>query len=321
MTLTGLATALLLLAVVTQIGVFVLERLYLPRGQFIDVPGARLHVLDIGPRDAPGLPVVLIHGATSSLETMHHPLGEMLAKSHRVILIDRPGLGWSTRDRTTDSSLADHSAAINAALVKLGIERAIFVGHSWAGALMPDLALAYPRRVAGIVMLSPVVYPWPGGVGAFNKLATVPILGPVLAYTLPLPLGLFLIQSGINYVFSPQTPPANFWRETQVPLVLRPRTYLNNAWDLVTLKAEVTKQAPRYQDITVPAVVIAGDADRTVSTGIHSRPFAEAVPGAKLIVLRNVGHMPQYAAPDLIVREIETMIAKVSSNAAAAAAK
>ena len=122
-----------------------------------------------------GLPVVLIHGATSSLETMHHPLGEMLAKSHRVILIDRPGLGWSTRDRTTDSSLANHSAAINAALVKLGIERAIFVGHSWAGALMPDLALAYPRRVAGIVMLSPVAYPWPGGVGAFNKLATVPI--------------------------------------------------------------------------------------------------------------------------------------------------
>ncbi|KQW21890.1 alpha/beta hydrolase [Afipia sp. Root123D2] len=319
MTLTGLATALLLLAVVTQIGVFVLERLYPPRGQFIDVPGARLHVLDIGPRDAPGLPVVLIHGATSSLETMHHPLGEMLAKSHRVILIDRPGVGRSTRDRATDSGLADHSAAINAALVKLGIERAIFVGHSWAGALMPDLALGYPRRVAGVVMLSPVAYPWSGGVGAFNKLATVPILGPVLAYTLPLPLGLFLIQSGINYVFSPQTSPANFWRETQVPLVLRPRTYLNNAWDLVTLKAEVIKQAPHYRDITVPAVVIAGDADRTVSTAIHSRPFAEAVPGAKLIVLPNVGHMPQYAAPDLIVREIETMITKVSSNAAAAA--
>ena len=65
----------------------------------IEVDGARLNVIDIGPRDAAGPPVVMIHGASSNLEVMRRPLGDMLAKDHRVILIDRPGHGWSTRTR------------------------------------------------------------------------------------------------------------------------------------------------------------------------------------------------------------------------------
>ncbi|MBC7584105.1 MAG: alpha/beta hydrolase, partial [Tardiphaga sp.] len=77
---------------------------------------------------------------------------------------------------------------------------------------------------------------------------------------------------------------------------------------LVRLKPAVAEQAPRYRDIRVPTVIIAGSADTIVSTDIHSGRFAAAVPGAKLIVLPNVGHMVQDAAPDLICREIESMI-------------
>jgi pimeloyl-ACP methyl ester carboxylesterase len=68
----------------------------------------------------------------------------------------------------------------------------------------------------------------------------------------------------------------------------------------------------------VPVVVITGDMDNTVSPNIHSRPFAATVPNAKLIVLPGVGHMVQYAASELVVREIEAMIA--NTNAAPKAA-
>jgi pimeloyl-ACP methyl ester carboxylesterase len=54
-----------------------------------------------------------------------------------------------------------------------------------------------------------------------------------------------------------------------------------------------------------------------VSPGIHSRRFAAAVPDAKLIVLPGVGHMVQYAAPDVVVREIEAMIALTGAAKAA----
>jgi len=311
--------ALAVLALITQAGVLALQRIYPAQGEAVEVAGANLNIVDIGPRDATGLPVVMIHGASSNLETMRLPLGEMLAKNHRVILIDRPGHGWSTRANLADSTPAIQGEMIDQALEKLGVVRAIFVVHSWAGALGARMALDYPERVAGLVMLAPVTYPWPGGVGWYNKLVTTPVIGPLLAYTITLPLGYLLTESGARGVFLPQTMPQDFVEKTATALLLRPREFLANAWDLVTLKAAVNEQAQHYATIKAPTVVITGDADKTVSPGIHSRPFAAMVPNARLIVLPGVGHMVQNAAPDLVVREIDAMIGSLARNAAAAA--
>jgi pimeloyl-ACP methyl ester carboxylesterase len=320
MILSVAVAALIVLALITQAGVLFLQHEYPAQGERIDVAGAQLNILDIGPRDAKGPPIVMIHGASSNLETMRRPLGDMLAKNHRVILIDRPGHGWSSRDRMEDSTPAIQGQMIDAALEKIGVARAIFVVHSLAGALGARMALDYPRRVAGLVMLAPVTYPWPGGVGWYNKAVTTPVIGPLLAYTITLPLGYFLTEPGARSVFLPQIMPKDYVETTAAKLLLRPREFLANAWDLVTLKEAVREQAPFYGDIRTPTVVIAGDdSDKTVSTGIHSRPFVKAVPDAKLIVLPGVGHMVQNAAPELVIAEIDAMTGKIATNTAAAA--
>ena len=311
--------ALAILALITQAGVLALQRAYPAQGEMVEVAGAWLNVVDLGPRDAAGPPVVMIHGASSNLETLRQPLGDRLAGNHRVILIDRPGHGWSTRMRLADSTPAIQGRMIDEALEKLGVGRAILVVHSWSGALGARMALDYPQRVAGLVMLAPVAYPWPGGVGWYNKLVNTPVIGPLLAYTITLPLGYFLTDPGARGVFLPQIMPENFVRNTATPLLLRPRQFLANARDLVTLKAAVAEQAPRYADIRVSTVVITGDVDKTVSTNRHSRPFASAVPNARLIVLSGVGHMIQNAAPDLVISEIEAMIGETAQRTAAAA--
>ena len=321
MILTGVVAALAILALITQAGVFLLERSYPARGKIIEVAGGTLHVVDIGPRDAAGPAIVLIHGASSNLESMRHPLGDRLAEKHRVILIDRPGHGWSTRAHTGDSTPEIQGRMIEQALAKLGIGRAVFVVHSWAGALGARMALDYPQRVAGLVMLAPVAYPWPGGVGQYNRIITTPVIGPLLAHTITLPLGYFLSEPGARGVFLPQIMPDGFVRNSATPLLLRPREFIANAHDLVTLKEAVREQAQRYAGINAPVVVISGDgADKTVSTSIHSRPFVATVPNAKLIVLPDVGHMVQHAAPDLVVAEIEAMIGRIAPGPAAAAA-
>jgi pimeloyl-ACP methyl ester carboxylesterase len=304
--------ALAILALITQAGVLVLERLYPARGSMIEVAGATLHALELGPRDAAGPPIVMIHGASSNLEAMRQPLGDRLAQHHRVILIDRPGHGWSPRAREADSTPAIQGRMIDEALQKLGAGPVILVVHSWSGALGARMALDYPGRVAGLVMLAPVAYPWPGGVGWYNDVVTTPVIGPLLAYTITLPLGLLLAGPGARNVFLPQTMPENYVGRTATPLLLRPREFLANARDLVTLKAAVVAQAPRYGEIRVPTVVISGDVDKTVSTSIHSRPFAQAVGDAKLIVLPNTGHMIQNAAPELVVSEIDALIGKLA---------
>jgi pimeloyl-ACP methyl ester carboxylesterase len=312
-----LAATLLILALVTRAGIIALQHAYPPQGKMIEVAGAVLNVVDIGPRDA--LPVVLIHGASCNLEAMRKPLGDRLAEKFRVILIDRPGHGWSTRQREADSTPHIQGRMIDEALERLGVGRAILVVHSWAGALGARMALDYPARVAGLVMLAPVAYPWRGGVGWYNDLVTTPVIGPLLAYTITLPLGLLLSGPGARKAFLPQGMPENYVRDTATSLLLRPREFLANARDLVTLKDAVKEQAPRYAEIKTPVVVISGDVDKTVSTNIHSRPFAATVGGAKLIVLQGVGHMIQNAAPDLVMREIEAMVANATRGTAAAA--
>ncbi|MGY3620781.1 alpha/beta fold hydrolase [Bradyrhizobium sp. USDA 10063] len=308
--------ALALLAAATQVGVVLVQRAFPAQGVMVEVTGDVLHVVDIGPREAASPPIVMLHGASSNLEVMRRPLGERLARDHRVILIDRPGHGWSTRARASDSTPAIQGQMISEALTKLGIERAVVVAHSWSGALGLRLALDDPDRMAGLVLLAPVAYPWKGGVGRYNELIATPVIGPLFAYTITLPLGTLLTRSGARGVFLPQTMPDGFVKDTATPLLLRPREFIANARDLVTLKAAVAEQAPRYGMIKAPLTIITGDADKTVSTDIHSRPLAAAVLHAKLIVLPDTGHMIQNAAPSVVIAEIEEMIAKPHETAA-----
>jgi pimeloyl-ACP methyl ester carboxylesterase len=318
MILIVVVVTLAILALITKAGVLVLQHAFPAQGRMIEVAGASLNVVDIGPREA-APPIVMIHGASSNLEAMRQPLGEMLARNHRVILIDRPGHGWSSRMREKDSTPSIQARMIDEALEKLGVGTAILVVHSWSGALGARMALDYPKRVAGLVMLAPVAYPWRGGVAWYNRLATTPVVGPLFAYTVALPLGFFLAESGARGVFVPQIMPDGFISDTATPLLLRPREFIANARDVVTLKAAVAEQAPRYAEISVPTAVISGDVDTTVSTNIHSRPFASTVPNARLIVLPDVGHMIQNAAPELVIAEIEAMIGKIADSTAAAA--
>jgi pimeloyl-ACP methyl ester carboxylesterase len=309
--------ALAALALATQAGVVLAQRAHPPQGRMVEVAGARLHVVEIGRRDAP--PIVMLHGASSNLEVMR-PLAERLSQTHRVILVDRPGHGWSTRANFSDSTPQPQARMISQALEKLGVGRAIVVAHSWSGALALRIALDHPDRVAGLVMLAPVAYPWPGGVSQYNYIVTTPVIGPLLAYTVTLPLGLLLAEPGTRSVFAPQAMPHDFIKDSATRLLLRPREFLANAWDLVTLRAAMAEQAPGYGNITVPITIIAGDVDKTVSTHIHSQPLARTAQNTKLIVLNGVGHMIQYAAPDLVVSEVEAMAGALARSGATAAA-
>jgi pimeloyl-ACP methyl ester carboxylesterase len=303
-----IVAAVVALALLTQAAVVAIERAFPAQGRPIDVAGATLNVVELGPPEAKGVPILLLHGASSNLRAMRHPLGDLLAAEHRVILVDRPGHGFSPRQREADSTPSIQARMIADALAKLGLGPLVLVAHSWSGALAARMALDHPELVAGLVMLAPVTHPWRGGVGWYNKLVTKPMIGRLLAHTITLPLGLLLAGRGARGVFKPQAMPAGFVRDSATPLLLRPREFLANARDLVTLKEAVAEQALRYGEIRVPVTVIAGDADKTVSTHIHSRPFAAAVGDAKLIVLPGMGHMIQNVTPELVASEIEAMI-------------
>src|SRR5947209_1375602 len=81
------ALALVLLGLATQAGVMVLQRIYPQQGKTIELAGAHLNLVDLGPRGAAGAPIVLLHGASPNLEAME-PSGYLRARRHREFLFD-----------------------------------------------------------------------------------------------------------------------------------------------------------------------------------------------------------------------------------------
>lgn len=296
-------------ASITAVGIAQLERAHRPAGRFVPVAGGHLHVVDLAPaRPSDLAPVVLLHGASGNLEDQRLTLGNALAARRRVILIDRPGHGFSDRPGgRADASPGRQAVLIAQALVGLGVSRVIVVGHSWAGALAAAMALDCPERVAGLVLLAPVTHPWPGGISWYNTLASTPVVGRLFVQTCAFPLGSLLIAGAVASVFEPQSPPAGYLRCAATRLVLRPWEFLANAQDVAVLKDFVTAQVARYGAIGVPTAIITGDCDNTVHLERHARIAATLIPDAKLIVLKGIGHMLHHGAADAIVAAIDAL--------------
>src|SRR5215831_12067371 len=91
-------TALCVSAAITVLAAARIEAAHPAVGRFVEVAGGRLHVLELGPTVAEEqAPIVLVHGASGNLQDLRLALGDRLAVNRRVILVDRPGHGWSDR--------------------------------------------------------------------------------------------------------------------------------------------------------------------------------------------------------------------------------
>jgi pimeloyl-ACP methyl ester carboxylesterase len=307
----ALAIVLCVLVVTTTFGVARIEAAHPPAGQFVEIEGVRLHVAELGlARGSPGAEpaVVLIHGASGNMEDMRIALGEKLAKSHRVILIDRPGHGWSSRPSgDAYASPARQAELVAEALSQLGVQRAVLVGHSWGGAFATAYALAYPDRTAGLVLLSAVTHPWPANPGWYNNLASWRGVGPLFLRTLVYPLGSYMIDGVSRSVFQPQAVPKDYLQRAAIRLVLRPKTFFANARDLALLRNFIAAQVPSYADLRSPTIIITGDRDSMVSPEINACALAATLPRAKLVLLKGVGHMPHHAAPEAVVAAIDEL--------------
>ncbi|HEX3504962.1 MAG TPA: alpha/beta hydrolase [Xanthobacteraceae bacterium] len=302
-------------AVISFIGTTLIERAHPPRGRFVEIAGLRQHFIETGESAQAAhqdIPIVLIHGAGCNLEDMRLALGDRLA-GRRVISIDRPGHGWSERGwsdrRGRQGSSPEYQAAVvRQVLDRIGVDRAILVGHSWGGALALRLALDHPQRVSGLVLLAPPLYPLFHGVTWFYELMATPFLGGLIAHTMLMPVGLLFIGVGFWGAFLPQMPPRRYLKCAGTLLSLRPKTFLANSRDIADLKINIPPQAARYATLAVPTTIVTGDRDLIVAPRQHAMAFAAAVPAAKLVVLPGVGHMLHHAAPERVAAEIERMM-------------
>ena len=105
--------------------------------------------------EAVGRPVVLLlHGSPGEASNFDR-LGPLLAANYRVIALDLPGFGASSRD-VPDYSILAHARYALDFLRRLEIEQAHVVGFSMAGGVALHMADLEPRTVRSLVMLSAI---------------------------------------------------------------------------------------------------------------------------------------------------------------------
>ncbi len=312
--LLALALAFVALLLFSHLKAHAFERAFPPRGQFVGTPFGRLHFTRRDPAGEPAATIVLIHGASGNQADMRAPLGDRLAaRGFRVFAVDRPGHGYSDRLAQDASSPAAQARAIRAGLERAGVDRAIVVGHSWAGAVATAFALDHADFTQGIVLLAPVTHPWPRGVRWYYRLAAKPVAGWLFTRTLLLPAGLAALKGALAGVFTPQPVPRNYAGTIGAVLALRPWAFRANAEDVADLRAHLEKQAPRIPAIALPVAILSGDRDAVVLTERHSYGCAREIAGATLKMLPGVGHSPHWAAPDATVETIVALAARVQS--------
>jgi pimeloyl-ACP methyl ester carboxylesterase len=114
---------------------------------FVVTPSGRIHIASIGF----GAPVLLLHQTPRSWDEFRDVL-PLLGRHYRVIAMDTVGYGDSDPLPDGQASIENWAKAAHQLLVALDINRAAIVGHHTGAAIAVEVAAAYPKHVAALVL-------------------------------------------------------------------------------------------------------------------------------------------------------------------------
>ncbi len=279
-----------------------------PVGKIITVDGVKVHYKILGQ----GPDLVLLHGASGNLNDFTMGFAESLSDRYRVILFDRPGLGWTDRLpghggawNAAEESPLDQAALLQRVADQLDVKNPIVLGHSFGGIVALAWGLSRPDDTAALVLVSAVSEPWPGDLGW-----TYTVLGERLGGALVVPLiTAFVpqtyIASSIESIFAPQKAPPGYADHIGVGRTLRRESMRANAQQVNASRPHVVEMQKRYGSLRMPIEAIHGDADTIVPLSVHAQVLMGDVPNGNLTVLQGTGHMPQHTAPGQVIDAID----------------
>lgn len=266
-----------------------------PDGRFAEVAGARLHYVDIGSGPA----IVMIHGLGGQLRNFTYALSEQLARDHRLIIIDRPGSGYSTFADMPERGLSAQADIIIRLLDALQVERPLVVGHSLGGAVALAMALRHPGRLGGLALLAPLTQHMDRVPAVFAALGLRSRLArAAVAWTLAAPVGRMQERRSCEALFGPEPTPPDFEIMAGAALSLRPSAFLAASADVEACRSEMASMALRYSELSLPVGILFGKQDAILPYSEHGPPTASAIRGAELTSLRG-GHMFPLTQPQL----------------------
>jgi len=142
----------------------------------VEQAGYRIRIKSCGP--AMGPHAVLLPGMGATAVALAPQARALRALGYATHVIELPGFGLTPALRKTDARFSQLADMVLHVVGELGIERAVFLGHSLGGGIALQIALRKPAAVAGLVLVAPA------GLGRSMlwayKLYCVPLIGRAL---------------------------------------------------------------------------------------------------------------------------------------------
>ena len=278
---------------------------YLKSGSQIE-----LHFTDTGPRDAPIL--VLVHGYSASLNTWDAWVRN-LRKDYRVIRLDLPGHGLSRCVDNDEIGIEQFIASIDRVTHSLDVDQFTLVGSSMGGHTAWAYALAHPDRLDGLVLVDAAG--WLSAPGEDDKDPVIfKLLRNGFARNVMKDLDMSaLIRSGLENSFADPELVTDEMVERYSAMSRAPchREALLKIMIGTSLRVPASKE--RLSAITVPTLILHGDTDNLIPVA-HAEKFADAIPGSKLIIYPETGHIPQEEQPVASVEDFRAFLATIYSE-------
>jgi pimeloyl-ACP methyl ester carboxylesterase len=272
-----------------------------PPSRFVEVNGMQVHLRDEGPHDDPA-PIVLLHGTAASLHTWQG-WAMALRDQRRVIRFDLPGFGLTGPNRQNDYSTAADVLFVRALMDKLGVQRFVIAGNSLGGLVAWNVAAHMPDRVDRLILVDAAGYPplaTPQERPLALAVARIPGVRRLFSYVLPRGL----VESALRKLYGD-------------PAKVTP--------DLVDLYSEINRRAgdrealalradqirpadlKLLKTIKAPTLILWGGRDRLLPPEMGRR-FEDDIPGAKLVVFPDLGHMPMEEDPQRTVAAVRRFL-------------
>ena len=238
-----------------------------------------------------GRPVMLVHGFTGAKEDFTDFLEPLAERGWHAVAPDLRGHGASDHPGDEESySLAIMAADLLALADALGWGSFVLLGHSMGGMIAQQLLLAHPERVRALVLMDTTHGPIDWVEPDTRELAAAVVREqgiPALMEALKLLRDEDPLMTPAFLRLLNDKPGYSEFCDAKL-LASAPAMWLAMSNAMLTQPDRLD----RLEDVDVPTLVIVGEQD--IPFVAHGERMAKTIPGARLAIIPDAGHSPQF---------------------------